>query len=115
MEALSAWPVDAPHQPEGDPELDRDDDPRSGARATTSTVAIILAGCAVLSVTIFGGYAVVFSTAPMVRAYQRRAAGSRRLGYGVCRSRLEASVWQSVRWWWVWRVIWRWPDGTHTP
>lgn len=39
--------------------------------ATTSTVAIILAGCAVLSVTIFGGYAVVFSTAPMVRAYQK--------------------------------------------
>nr|WP_274604594.1 LysE family translocator [Pseudomonas coleopterorum] len=42
-----------------------------GPGATTSTVAIILAGCAVLSVTIFGGYAVVFSTAPMVRAYQK--------------------------------------------
>ena len=42
-----------------------------GPEATTSTVAIILAGCAVLSVTIFGGYAVVFSTAPMVRAYQK--------------------------------------------
>jgi len=42
-----------------------------GPGATTSTVAIILAGCAMLSVTIFGGYAVVFSTAPMVRAYQK--------------------------------------------
>ncbi|WP_236690454.1 LysE family translocator [Pseudomonas sp. RIT-PI-a] len=42
-----------------------------GPGATTSTVAIILAGCAVLSVTIFGGSAVVFSTAPMVRAYQK--------------------------------------------
>lgn len=42
-----------------------------GPGATTSTVAIILAGCAVLSVTIFGGYAVVFSIAPMVRAYQK--------------------------------------------
>lgn len=42
-----------------------------GPGATTATVAIILAGCAVLSVTIFGGYAMVFSTAPMVRAYQK--------------------------------------------
>ncbi len=42
-----------------------------GPGATSSTVAIILAGCAVLSVTIFGGYAVVFSTAPMVRGYRK--------------------------------------------
>lgn len=42
-----------------------------GPGATTSTVAIILAGCAVLSVTIFGGYAVAFSTAPMVHAYRK--------------------------------------------
>jgi threonine efflux protein len=42
-----------------------------GPGATTSTVAIILAGCAVLSVTIFGGHAVVFSTVSMVRAYQQ--------------------------------------------
>ncbi|NIE77155.1 LysE family translocator [Pantoea sp. Ap-967] len=42
-----------------------------GAEASQSTVAIILAGCAFLSVTIFCGYAIVFSTAPMIRAYQR--------------------------------------------
>lgn len=41
-----------------------------GAQATPQTVAVILAGCAVLSVTIFCGYAIVFSTAPMVRAYR---------------------------------------------
>jgi threonine/homoserine/homoserine lactone efflux protein len=34
-------------------------------------VVIILAGCAVLSVTIFCGYAIVFSTGPMVRLYRR--------------------------------------------
>ncbi len=42
-----------------------------GAEATPQTVAVILAGCAVLSVTIFCGYAMVFSTAPMIRAYRR--------------------------------------------
>jgi threonine/homoserine/homoserine lactone efflux protein len=31
----------------------------------------ILAGCATLGTLIFGGYAVLFSTAPMVRAYRR--------------------------------------------
>ncbi|MBI2255112.1 MAG: LysE family translocator [Proteobacteria bacterium] len=31
----------------------------------------ILAGCAALGIAIFGGYAVLFSTAPMVRAYTR--------------------------------------------
>lgn len=42
-----------------------------GPQATSETVVIILAGCAVLSVTIFCGYAIVFSTAPMVRGYRR--------------------------------------------
>lgn len=42
-----------------------------GAHATPQTVAVILAGCAVLSVTIFCGYAIVFSTTPMIRAYRR--------------------------------------------
>lgn len=42
-----------------------------GAEASQSTVAIILTGCAFLSVTIFCGYAIVFSTVPMIRAYQR--------------------------------------------
>lgn len=42
-----------------------------GPEATTVIVVIILAGCAVLSVTIFGGYALLFSTAPMVRVYRR--------------------------------------------
>jgi len=31
----------------------------------------ILGGCAVLGVLVFGGYAVIFSTAPMIRAYGR--------------------------------------------
>lgn len=42
-----------------------------GPEASPNTVAIILAGCAVLSVTIFCGYAIVFSTAPMIRGYRR--------------------------------------------
>ncbi|OCX20558.1 LysE family translocator [Pseudomonas graminis] len=42
-----------------------------GAHATPQTVAVILAGCAVLSVNIFCGYAIVFSTTPMIRAYRR--------------------------------------------
>lgn len=42
-----------------------------GAQGSQLTVAIILVGCAVLSVTIFCGYAIIFSTAAMIRAYQR--------------------------------------------
>lgn len=42
-----------------------------GPQASPTTVAIILAGCAVLSVTIFCSYAIVFSTAPMIRGYRR--------------------------------------------
>jgi threonine efflux protein len=46
-----------------------------GAEASWHDVATILAGCAVLSVTIFGGYALVFSTAPMNRLYRRARRG----------------------------------------
>ena len=42
-----------------------------GPNAAPGTVFVILAGCAVLSVIIFGGYALLFSTAPMVNAYRR--------------------------------------------
>ena len=42
-----------------------------GPKATSTTVVTILVGCAVLSVTIFSGYALLFSTAPMVRMYRR--------------------------------------------
>ncbi len=42
-----------------------------GPGASSMTVAVILAGCAVLSITIFCGYAVVFSTAPMVKGYRK--------------------------------------------
>lgn len=42
-----------------------------GPGASAQGVAIILAGCFALSVTIFGGYALLFSTAPMVRLYRR--------------------------------------------
>lgn len=42
-----------------------------GPEASPKAVVIILAGCAVLSVTIFCGYAIIFSTAPMIRGYRR--------------------------------------------
>jgi threonine efflux protein len=42
-----------------------------GPGASWQDVATILVGCAILSVTIFGCYAVVFSTVPMVRLYRR--------------------------------------------
>ncbi|AJD45712.1 LysE family translocator [Rhizobium sp. SEMIA 4085] len=42
-----------------------------GPNSSWHTLATILGGCAVLSVTIFCGYAVIFSTAPMVRLYSR--------------------------------------------
>lgn len=42
-----------------------------GPEASPGTVAVILAGCGILSVTIFCGYAIVFSTAPMISAYRR--------------------------------------------
>lgn len=46
-----------------------------GPDASWHDVTAILAGCAVLSVAIFGGYAVVFSTAPMIRVYRRARRG----------------------------------------
>ncbi|SDI88466.1 LysE family translocator [Alloyangia pacifica] len=46
-----------------------------GPDASWRDVSTILAGCAILSVTIFGGYALVFSTAPMVRVYRRARRG----------------------------------------
>ncbi|MBV7480047.1 MULTISPECIES: LysE family translocator [unclassified Pseudomonas] len=42
-----------------------------GPEASPVTVAVILSGCAMLSITIFCGYAIVFSTAPMVRGYRK--------------------------------------------
>jgi threonine/homoserine/homoserine lactone efflux protein len=42
-----------------------------GPEASPMTVGIILSGCAMLSITIFCGYAIVFSTAPMVRGYRK--------------------------------------------
>lgn len=46
-----------------------------GVEASWHDVAAILAGCAILSVTIFGGYALVFSTPPMIRLYRRARRG----------------------------------------
>lgn len=46
-----------------------------GPGATWQTVALILAGCAVLGTVIFTGYAIVFSAAPMVRLYRRARRG----------------------------------------
>lgn len=42
-----------------------------GPGVSWHTLVAILGGCAALSVTIFCGYAIVFSTAPMVRMYRR--------------------------------------------
>jgi threonine efflux protein len=42
-----------------------------GPDTSWHTLVAILGGCAVLSVTIFCGYAIVFSTAPMIRMYRR--------------------------------------------
>lgn len=42
-----------------------------GPEASWRTAAAILGGCAVLGMAIFGGYALAFSAAPMVRAYRR--------------------------------------------
>lgn len=42
-----------------------------GPEASWRTVVAILAGCAVLGAVIFGTYAVVFSSEPMVRGYRR--------------------------------------------
>ncbi|MEH3123519.1 MAG: LysE family translocator [Sphingomonas phyllosphaerae] len=42
-----------------------------GARASTGHVAAAFLGCIALGVVLFGGYALLFSTAPMVRGYAR--------------------------------------------
>lgn len=42
-----------------------------GTNSSWSHMAAFLSGCIVLSVTIFCGYAILFSTAPMVRLYRR--------------------------------------------
>lgn len=42
-----------------------------GPNAAPYTLHAILGGCAALGVIVFVGYALLFSTAPMVRAYQR--------------------------------------------
>ena len=46
-----------------------------GRGASRQDVVLILTGCAVLSVTIFCGYALAFSTPPMVRMYRRARRG----------------------------------------
>ncbi len=65
-----------------------------GPGATPTTVAIILAGCAILSVTIFCGYALVFSTAPMIRMYRharRWIEGTLALVFGAAGMKLLLS------------------------
>ncbi|WP_105385125.1 LysE family translocator [Neorhizobium alkalisoli] len=57
-----------------------------GPGSSSSSVVIILAACAFLSVTIFCGYALVFSTAPMVRLYRsarRWIEGTLALSFGL--------------------------------
>ncbi|WP_282128024.1 LysE family translocator [Roseobacter litoralis] len=46
-----------------------------GAEPSWRDVATILAGCAILSVMIFAGYALLFSTEPMIRLYRRARRG----------------------------------------
>ncbi|CAM3192705.1 LysE family translocator [Paracoccus nototheniae] len=43
--------------------------------APAATLQAIILGCAGLGLIVFGGYALVFSTAPMVRAYQKARRG----------------------------------------
>ncbi|MGF9762926.1 LysE family translocator [Microvirga sp. 0TCS3.31] len=62
-----------------------------GTDASWQGVAVILGGCAVLSVTIFCGYAVLFSTAPMVRLYRlarRWIEGTLSIVFGLAGLRL---------------------------
>lgn len=42
-----------------------------GTNSSWSQMAAFLGGCIILSITIFCGYAIIFSTAPMVRLYRR--------------------------------------------
>ncbi len=42
-----------------------------GPHSSWQNIVVILGGCAILSVTIFCGYAIVFSTPPMVALYRR--------------------------------------------
>ncbi|MDG1431393.1 MAG: LysE family transporter [Paracoccaceae bacterium] len=46
-----------------------------GAEPSWRDVATVLAGCAILSVMIFAGYALVFSTEAMIRLYRRARRG----------------------------------------
>lgn len=46
-----------------------------GAETSWHDVATILAGCGILSMTIFVSYALVFSTAPMICLYRRARSG----------------------------------------
>ncbi|WP_174826341.1 LysE family translocator [Rhizobium ruizarguesonis] len=65
-----------------------------GPGASTYTVAAILVGCAILSVTIFCGYAIIFSTAPMVhfyRAARRWIEGTLAIFFGAAGIRLLLS------------------------
>jgi threonine/homoserine/homoserine lactone efflux protein len=65
-----------------------------GPGATPATVAVILAGCAILSITIFCGYALVFSTAPMIRMYRharRWIEGTLALVFGAAGMKLLLS------------------------
>ncbi|QCI68981.1 LysE family translocator [Phreatobacter stygius] len=43
--------------------------------APSSTLPMIVGGCALLGIVVFGGYALAFSTRPMVRLYQRARRG----------------------------------------
>lgn len=62
--------------------------------ATWHRAAIIVAGCAILSVSIFSGYAVVFSTTPMIKAYgkaRRWIEGTLAAFFGIAGVRLLLS------------------------
>lgn len=59
-----------------------------GAKASWHDVATILAGFAILSVTIFSGYALMFSTAPMILLCRRRVEGVLAVVFGFAGLRL---------------------------
>ncbi|MGG4603677.1 LysE family translocator [Paenalcaligenes sp. Me131] len=62
--------------------------------SSTTTLLAIVFGCVMLSVVVFGGYAIVFSTAPMIRSYlkaRRWIEGVLAIAFGYAGIRLLLS------------------------
>lgn len=65
-----------------------------GPNSSNATLLAIVGGCGVLSVLVFGGYALVFSTTPMINAYmkaRRWIEGALAIAFGYAGLRLLVS------------------------